>query len=187
MAISLSRETFMNPLGLTPLPSTRQEETSDSFLMERDGFVDEAIVTELVAGRSIARYAPVPSDLALSADDMDFAGWCIAPALPLRAFDKTDIVSLSGVNLNEPIVGLINDTEPDGVSSHRVRHRGWLAGLVGILSTLLGCMLFLSLSEHPNVRLEGTAQPQTPLESAASMNTSAPMFLPPVSSNTFRH
>lgn len=182
----------MNTLSLSPLPTVRKEEASDSFLMEREGFVDEAVVTALVAGGSLPRYAPVSSDLALSADDMDFAGWSIAPALPPRVSEKDspEMEAFSGVDIRESApLPVIDDREPGLGQSHRGGHRWWLAGLAGILCTLLGSVLFLSLSERPNVRLNDASQSPSPAASATSMiapaNTApAPVFAAPVSSNT---
>ena len=66
---------MMNSLRLSPLPSTRPSDESDSRSMEREGFVDEAVVMTLITETHPGRRVAYPEDLALAADDLDFAGW----------------------------------------------------------------------------------------------------------------
>ena len=74
----------MNPLKLSLLPSPRFDDVSGMPMVERDGFVDDAVVLALIAGPAMPRYQADSRDLALAADDMDFAGWCLSPALPCQ-------------------------------------------------------------------------------------------------------
>ena len=76
---------MMKPLCLSPFPTRRADAESALHLMEREGFVDEAVVTALVRNSHLGRSIAYPDDLALAADDLDFAGWSLAKTLPTRS------------------------------------------------------------------------------------------------------
>ena len=65
----------MNSLRLGPLPSTRLSAESGSLTMEKEGLVDEAVVMALISDTHSERSMAYPEDLALAAEDLDFAGW----------------------------------------------------------------------------------------------------------------
>ncbi len=145
----------MNSLPLSPLPSFRTDDDARSHLMEmeRDGFVDEAVVTALMAGPRPPRNSGFPEDLALAADDLDFAGWRLAPAPRTRGAEVPPQVIDAIVRRASPPL------EPGLGSPHLGGHRWWLAGLAGALSTLLFSLLLLSLSSRTGVRLEPASAP----------------------------
>lgn len=132
----------MTPLHLSPFPSLRSDEVSSIPVIERDGFVDDAVVLALVAGPITHRVAPISAELALAADDMDFAGWSL-PATPSTPRAKPMPLS-SSAPLPRPAPPIQN--EPGLDDPHRGNHRWWLAGLAGALSTLLFSLLLLSLA-----------------------------------------
>jgi hypothetical protein len=151
----------MNPLGVSPLPSTRTEDETGSFLLERDGFVDEDVVTALVsAPHHPVRATGYHEDLALSADDMDFAGWRLSkettprrPEVPPQVIEAI-LRRAAPPAIREPGIGV----------SHTGSHRWWLAGLAGVLSTMLFSLLLLSLSTRSeSVLSPQTLSPATPL------------------------
>ena len=128
----------MNLLNLRPLPSALPDESFGGLQKERDGFVDDAVVFSLLAGSSAPRQlGKIHENLALPADDLDFAGWCLSSAPPVRA---TEIVRARPA---PPVI----DESGIGVP-HQGSHRWWLAGMAGALSTLLISFLLLSLSER---------------------------------------
>jgi hypothetical protein len=43
--------------------------------MEKEGLVDEAVVMALISDTHSERSMAYPEDLALAAEDLDFAGW----------------------------------------------------------------------------------------------------------------
>jgi hypothetical protein len=132
----------MTRLNLSPLPSFRRDEASAASIRDREGFVDDSVVFALVAGPSVSRPMPEPAHLALSTDDTDFAGWRLSPFQRLGQTERNDTLRderaqrAAPPTLDEPGLG-----EP-----HRGEHRWWLAGLAGVLSTLLFSVLLLSLS-----------------------------------------
>lgn len=133
----------MNSLGLSPLPSTRTEDTTGSFIMERDGFVDEAVVSAMVtAPLRTSRNQPLHADLALCADD--FAGWQFPVALARVALESTN-PALENIARRATAPA----PEEDGLgTAHQGSHRWWLAGLAGVLSTMLFSLLLISLSNR---------------------------------------
>lgn len=152
----------MNPLRLSPLPVLRAEDEAGSLLMEREGFVDEAIVAAMVFGpTSTSRQVPHPQDLALAADDLDFAGWKLSSPPPVRMVETK---SHSEVPRRRPAPPVIE--EPGLGVPHSGSHRWWLAGLAGVLSTMLFAVLLLHLSSRPGTRLEAFFVPRPPAVSA---------------------
>lgn len=142
----------MKSLRLSLLPSVRTHEESGSLQMEREGFVDEAAVLALLSGPTHLRSASYPEDLALAADDLDFAGWQVptAPVARPAEFPPQVIDAIvrraSPPSLNEPGIG----------SPHLGSHRWWLAGLAGALSALLFSVLLVTLSSRPGLNPEPT-------------------------------
>jgi hypothetical protein len=146
----------MNSLKLSLLPSPRYDDVSGMPMVERDGFVDDAVVLALMAGPAMSRCQANSRDLALAADDMDFAGWCLSPTLPspvLPVPPEAVTRRAAAPEIEEPGIG-----EP-----HCGNHRWWLAGLAGAFSTLLFTLLLLSLSSRsPSGSEEFTFFPTQP-------------------------
>jgi hypothetical protein len=139
----------MTPLSLSPLPSLRKEEPSDSLIMEREGFVDEAVVMALMSGQLSNRSIPSSEFLALSSDDMDFAGWQLSPTLRTVSERDGDIMRRP----SPPRLAAFSE-EPGIGAPHCGAHRWWLAGLAGLLSTLVFSLLLLNLSSRPGSNIE---------------------------------
>ncbi len=154
----------MNTLGLSPIPSTRIEEDSSSLRMEREGFVDEAVVAAMVSGPRSSRSAPCPGDLALAVDDMDFAGWQLSPEPITRGPEVPPQVIDAIVRRATPPTL----RKPGTVSPRRESHRWWLAGLAGVFCSILVALLLMSLSSRPSA-----SRPSTSVEPAAVQATAA--------------
>lgn len=119
--------------------------------MEPEDFVDDQVVLSLVAGTQVPRPTIPRSDLALSSDDTDFAGWSIPtphprrqPAVPVDEFNP---------QLRRPALPVLE--EPGIGEPHRGSHRWWIAGLAGALSTMLFSLLLLTLSSRFSGDSEG--------------------------------
>jgi len=147
----------MNPLQLSPLPTSRSDDDSGSLLMEREGFVDEAVVAALVtrplhASRTMA----YPEDLVLAADEMDFAGWSTFSGPLQRGPEVPPQVIEAIVRRAAP-----PQTEEPGLGQpHAGSPRWWLAGLAGILSTMLFSVLLMTLSERSGSQIETILSPK---------------------------
>jgi len=74
----------MSPLTLAPIPSPRSDNQSQSRFIEEEGFVDESVVRAVMLIQSAPfRRQSDPADLALAADDLDFAGWHAPRQIPV--------------------------------------------------------------------------------------------------------
>lgn len=157
---------MMNSLGLSPLPTLRTDDESTSFLMEKEGFVDEAVVAAMVAApHHISRSQPIHADLALSSDDLDFAGWSFPAASPARQpVVAPRHEATSPARRPEPPV----ICEPGLGASHQGNHRWWIAGLAGILSTMLFSVLLLSLSYRPGAAANAVTPPDAIVKAKAA-------------------
>lgn len=134
----------MNRLNLSPFPSLRSDEASSIPRIEKDGFVDDDVVLALVAGTSPSRSSADPGDLALAADDMDFAGWCLPGRMRSPAPELKELKGAPYEFTRRPAPP--QQEEPGLGEPHHGSHRWWLAGLAGALSTMLFSVLLLSLS-----------------------------------------
>ncbi len=147
----------MNPIQLSPLPSNRATEDSGPLQMEREGFVDEAVVLALVRGPRHLRSTAYPADLALAADDLDFAGWQLPSAAPIRAPEiPPQVISAIVRRATPPTL------EESGIGiPHRGSHRWWLAGLAGVLATMLFSLLLITLSSRTRFSTKEVPAPAT--------------------------
>lgn len=145
---------MMNPLRVSPLPALRADPESDRLPMEREGFVDEAVVTALVNGGSYSRSAVYPDDLALAADDSDFAGWRLSKAVTMRSAEGPPQMIEAVVRRAAPPV--VAEPGP----AHQASHRDWLARLAGAISTLLFSVLAFTSSPRPGWPFETPLSPE---------------------------
>lgn len=137
----------MSKLHLSPLPSPRNVEESESLQFEREGFVDEQVVAEMVCGPRSMRSMPCPEDLILSVDDMDFAGWQLSPLGNSRSAEvPPQVIDAIVRRATPPAI-----EEPGIGAPHLGSHRWWLAGLAGVLSTMLFSVLLLTLAHRPGM------------------------------------
>jgi hypothetical protein len=109
-----------------------------------DGFVDESVILALLSGPVVSRRRPDPGHLVLAADELDFAGWRLSPGLPRHTTEAAPVRRPAPPVLEEPGLG-----EP-----HHGAHRWWLAGLAGVLSTLVVSLLLISLASRNNQQAE---------------------------------
>jgi hypothetical protein len=134
-------------LSLSPLPSTRPSDESGTFMMEKNGFVDEAVVMALITDTHPGRSMAYPEDLALAADDLDFAGWQLPvtqTARPRTAEGPPHVIDAIVRRAAPPLIAESGIGIP-----HSGTHRWWLPGLAGVLSTMLFTLLLLTLSSRP--------------------------------------
>ncbi len=141
---------MMKPLSLSPLPTLRADDISGTFQMEREGFVDDGVIVQMMIGTLPGRSVADPADLALAADDNDFAGWQLTATTFSRTMTAAPETPHSIFRRAAPPVV----EEPGLDAPHQGEHRWWLAGLAGVLSTLLFSLLLLSLSSRPGTHFE---------------------------------
>jgi hypothetical protein len=109
--------------------------------------VDDTVAIALVAGPVGLRGVPHPEDLALAADDLDFAGW----RLSSRPFSGMQMESAALVPAAERRATPPPMEEPGLGAPHCGKHRWWLAGLAGTMSTLLFSLLLLTLTSRESM------------------------------------
>lgn len=137
----------MTPLPLSQMPSPRVADTDAAALRCPDGFVDDHVVLAIAAGPVLQRETAVPGDLALAADECDFAGWNLAP--PPQPEKRTRISQ----PIHQPVAA-DRRAEPPALAEpgigppHHGDHRWWVAGLAGAFSTALFTTLLLTLSSR---------------------------------------
>lgn len=147
----------MNPVNLNPLPSRRTQEDSNALKMEREGFVDEAVVLALVNSPRHTRSNPYPADLALAADDLDFAGWQVTSAGPARRPEVPPQVISAIIRRASPPA--LEESKSSGHPDSS--HHWWMAGLVGIVSAVLLsvlCIALFSRAHHPEIKTPASSQ-----------------------------
>lgn len=150
----------MDSLSLAPLPTSR----ADLVGTPQVGFVDDAVVARLLSPAVASRRTSSPDDLALAADDLDFAGWQLALADGMTSAFRgteeiTEIPPLSFRRATPPAL-----SSPGVVAAHGTLHRWCLAGLAGVLATLILTLLLL-LSSRPDPAPESCPSVGSPAES----------------------
>lgn len=134
----------MTQLKLSPLPSLRSDNDSGAPDIG-EGFVDEAVVMAMLARPGAQREFPEATQLALAADDMDFAGWRLQSAASPQPIapspTRPAAIAASAPRPTPPI-----PDNPGLGASRGGNHRWWLAGLAGATSTLVFSVLLVSLS-----------------------------------------
>lgn len=125
-------------LPVTPFPAYSENGGKTATLP--DGFVDEEIIATLIespfqqSGHS--RLGAAHSDLALSSDENDFAGWAVTPSSPFRVIAEAQERIIS----SPPPV----ESEPGIGQPHQGSHRWWIAAVAGMSSAVIVSVLFNS-------------------------------------------
>jgi len=137
----------MNPqspfsLPLAPMPASRMEGTGEPVAPIPDGFVDDEVIANLLNAPGSHRVAALASDLVLSSDENDFAGWYVQRVSPFRilADEQEKAAAVAGLE-PEPV-------EPGLGRPHRGGHRWWIATATGISSALILSLLFSNLASR---------------------------------------
>ena len=146
---------------------------------ESDGFVDEDVVLEMITGGSRSRVMPASRDLALPAEDIDFAGWTMPEPLPSR-FTPPSVSTSPIQNRPTPARTWQKETPPP---RENIASRWWFACLVGITFSLsLGALLF-ALVDRGLVPWGGIQQPAeqdihqpNAMESTTGASTAKPLL-----------
>lgn len=127
-------------LHVAPFPAARFETTAEARPQLPDGFVDDEVIASLLAPPRNSRLSSAPSDLVLSSDENDFAGWSVQSASPFRVIaEKQDFI----------VARTLSETADPGIGEpHRGGHRWWIAAVTSAASALLLSFLFTSLADR---------------------------------------
>jgi hypothetical protein len=126
------------PMHVAPFPASRFEASEPHPLP--DGFVDENVINALLSTPSASRVSSIPSDLVLSSDENDFAGWSVKTVSPFRVIAERQEL--------EEAQQLSNESDPGIGEPHRNGHRWWIAAATGAASALLLSFLFANLADR---------------------------------------
>lgn len=136
------------PMQLAPLPAACTDEHRTSAVPIPDGFVDEEVIASIIALPETYRSSSTPSDLILSSDENDFAGWSVPRPSPFRAIaERQEFSSARADTVTEEI-------EPGIGQPHRGQHRWWMAAAAGISSAMILSLLFVTLGNQDAAKHE---------------------------------
>jgi len=136
----------MNKLNLAPLPTIRDDEENAPRSADMHGFVDDAVIQSIMTGPVSQRNQGLREDLALSADDDDFAGWHFTAPSPFREMAETS----TPLKTSPPRRAVAPVYTESGIGTpHTGSHRWWVAGFGGALTTLLLSYLLITLAHRP--------------------------------------
>lgn len=127
-------------LHVAPFPAPRFESQEHQPLP--DGFVDDHVIEALLTlPLSNTRVSSVPTDLVLSSDENDFAGWSVPSHSPFRVIaEHHDRAAVHPTYFAE--------TDPGIGEPHRNGHRWWIAAVTSAASALLLSFLFTQLADR---------------------------------------
>ncbi|GAA5116937.1 hypothetical protein JIN84_18170 [Luteolibacter yonseiensis] len=137
----------MSTLRVNPLPTPSGDAGTPVLQKEWEGgFVDEAVIAAMLARPYVKRSAPQPEDMALSAEDLDFAGWS-APVAPVRETPAPP----EPVAISVPRAAPLPAAEPEEARPRQGNLLWWLAGTALALSAILFFSVLPSFLSGPVV------------------------------------
>jgi hypothetical protein len=143
----------MQTLHLNPLPQDNSEESRSCRRLRGDGFLDEDVVSGLIA-RGVYEPACVrPDGMALSSCEDDYAGWALPIQSPFRGMRDDARAAVSA-----PLKTAAPPAPPspeEGIESPYVGgHRWWLCGVSGAMACGLLALTLLSLADRVEIKDE---------------------------------
>lgn len=171
------------PLPLSPFPALPRAAAAGRMFVRTpaamEGFVDEEVIHRLVARTPLEtcpqafRFAVVPADLVLPAEEQDYAGGLASTAIPQRSempAGQAGRVPLASRRATAPVL------EKPG-QAHRGGQRWWLAGIAGAFATTLIAVVLLTLTQPP---VPSLPVPTTPPASAKPTDSAATKLPPKI-------
>jgi len=139
------------PMQLAPLPAVCTDDHRTSSAAIPDGFVDDEVIASIIAMPEAYRSNSSPSDLILSSDENDFAGWSVPRPSPFRAIAEKQELSVARSE------AVLEEAEPGLGQPHRGQHRWWIAAAAGVSGAMILSLLFLSLGDQGAAKRELTS------------------------------
>ncbi len=158
----------MDTLSLAPLPSETAVENRNFRQAGSEGFLDEKLVSRLIARGAYDRASTAPEGMALSSSEDDYAGWVLPVASPFRETMDSTPGALATARLpGSP--RLRKDPEPGIDSAYEGGHRWWLFGMSGAMTCCIMALTIFSLAQRHGMG----EMPPAPVSSAHSQATPA--------------
>jgi hypothetical protein len=150
------------PLQLAPLPAVCSDDQRTYATPIPDGFVDDEVIASLIALPESYRTSSSPTDLILSSDENDFAGWSVPRPSPFRAIAERQALAVARMETTP------EEAEPGIGQPHRGQHRWWIAAVAGVSTAMVLSLLFLNLGNQEAAKreLSSLAKPIELIQSA---------------------
>lgn len=140
----------MNALPLSPLPFENSEESRSHRRLRREGFVDEAVVSGVIARGLYERAFVKPEGMVLSSSEEDFAGWALPVPSPFRGMVEAQATASTPVKRPAPPVP--DFSEPGIEIAYAGGHRWWLFAATGAMTCGLLALTLLSFTQRLEVQ-----------------------------------
>jgi hypothetical protein len=140
----------MDTLALRPLPTETKGENRIHLRLRDEGFVDESLISGVIARGVYERVFVEPEGMVLSSSEDDFAGWALPVPSPFRGMRETEAPASAPARLPAPPVPAVSET---GIAApYAGGHRWWLFGAGGAMTCGLLSLTLLSLAQRSEVR-----------------------------------
>lgn len=159
----------MDTLSLSPLPTEMRAESRIHHRLRNEGFVDEELVSGVIARGVYERVFVKSEGVVLSSSEDDFAGWALPVPSPFRGMRETQAPAPAPLRPPAPPVPAHGDA---GIETpYTGGHRWWLFGAGGAMACGLLSLTLLSLAQRSEIR--GIAAGYTPILIEAGAPASA--------------
>lgn len=139
----------MQTLSLSPLPYDNSEESRSHRRLRSEGFVDEDLVSGLIARGLYERAFAQPEGMVLSSSEDDYAGWALPVPSPFRGLREVEAAAPAPMRHPSPPVPTHFE---DGIETAYVGgHRWWLFGVSGAMACGLLALTLLSLAQRVGI------------------------------------
>jgi hypothetical protein len=172
----------MHTLSLSPLPFDNSEESRSHRSLRREGFVDEEVVTGLIARGVYERAFAQPEGMVLSSSEDDYAGWALPVPSPFRGMLEAHAPAPALVR--RPTPPDLAKSEEGIETAYAGGHRWWLFGVSGAMTCALLALTLLSLAQRAEVQEIATGYVPVPIEAEVPPTIAAEPALQPALTKT---
>lgn len=170
----------MQTLSLSPLPFDNSEESRSHRSLRREGFVDEEVLTGLIARGVYERAFAQPEGMVLSSSEDDYAGWALPVPSPFRGMQEAH----APAPVRRPTPPDLAHSEEGIESAYAGGHRWWLFGVSGAMTCALLALTLLSLAQRAEVHEIATGYVPVPIEAEVPAAIAAEPALQPALTGT---
>lgn len=140
----------MKTLPLSPLPSDDREEKRIFRRIESEGFIDEQVVSRVIALGAYDRSTSMPNGMVLSSSRDDYAGWAPPIESPFR--NMTNIVPAASTPARMPKSPSLGNAPDVGIDTpYKGGHRWWLFGVSGAITCCIMALTILGLTQRNDI------------------------------------
>lgn len=140
----------MNTLPLSPLPFETSEESRSFRRIDIEGFVDEQVVSRVIARGAYNRTTAEPDGMVLSSSVDDYAGWAPPVESPFVKMAERPGIAPAPVGDSLPARPW-SSLELDVEKPYEGGHRWWLFGMAGAIACGIIAVSLMSLGQHRNI------------------------------------